>query len=159
MFHLWKVVKQWLQCSVFCDVAFSHLQHCEEQPLPLPPALSLPPPLNLLLSTPFVVPAIPPFHRRSTLPHTVRGASLFPFVSLSFFPSVSLWLCLALSPPSCVQFLYATKSPKCASHIVGYKLVARAEEHSCRLALEMRLSLLYHWTVSKTHGVIIEHRN
>lgn len=67
---------------------------------------------------------------------------------LSFPPSYSfsfpLCLCLTLSPPSCVQFLYATKSPKCASHIVGYKLVARAEEHSRRLALEMRLSLLYH---------------
>lgn len=155
MFHLWKVVKQWLQCSVFCDVAFSHLQHCEEQPLPLPPALYLPsslPPLNLLLSTPFVVPAIPPFHRRNTwLPrlqhtssHCAWRVSLFPSVSLYFFPSVSLCLCLTLSPPSCVQFLYATKSPKCASHIVGYKLVARAEEHSRRLALEMRLSLLYH---------------
>lgn len=133
----------------------------KSSPCPFPPLSPyLPPspsqtffsplPLLCLLSLPFIAATLGSLGC-STLPHTVRGASLFPSVSLSFFPSVSLCLCLTHSPPSCVKFLYATKSPKCASHIVGYKLVARAEEHSrrlapcaLRLALEMRLSLLYH---------------
>lgn len=154
MFHLWKVVKQWLQCSVFCDVAFSHSQHCEEQPLPLPPALSLPPflplsaffsplPLLCLLSLPFTAATLGSLGC-STHFLTLCVARLSSPLSHSLSFPLCLCLCLTLSPPSCVQFLYATKSPKCASHIVGYKLVARAEEHSCRLALEMRLSLLYH---------------
>lgn len=126
-----------------------------------PSALSPPPPFGFFLFPttaaftaphPFFDMPLLPQHLAplvAALPHTVRGTLSLSSYSLS----------LSLSRPSCVQFLYATKSPKCASHIVEYKLVARAEEHSCSLALEIRLSLLYYYTVSKTHGVIIEHRN
>lgn len=150
MFHLWKVVKQWLQCSVFCDVAFSHLQHCEEQPLPLPPALSQPPslplstffsplPLLCLLSLPFTAATLGSLGC-STLPHTVRGASLFTLF-LSLCVSVSLFL-----PLRVCNFYTLLNLPNVHRTSLGINLLPglKSTAAALRLALEMRLSLLYH---------------